>query len=131
MVITNNASTIMHAPLPCTCVWEVKFDKGTRPDLNIWYISTYKRADTFCDKPVEVGQIHLSFCGYHVTRFFKSSCVNVLSTVSSSSEIINLLLTTIHFEPYICYLPSSNSKFVTHLHPFQTVNPHWFLQFYR
>ena len=75
----------MHAPLPCTCVWEVKFDKGTRPDLNIWYISIYKRADTFCDKPVEVGQIHLSFCGYHVTRFFKSSCVNVLSTVSSSS----------------------------------------------
>ena len=35
---------------------------------------------------MEVGQIHLSFCGYHVTGFFKSSCVNVNPTVSSETD---------------------------------------------
>ena len=87
MVITNNASIVMHAPLFCTCVWEVQFYKETRPDLNIWYISTSNSADTYCDKPAHGSlQIHLSFCGYHVTGFFKSSCVNVNPTVSSETD---------------------------------------------
>ena len=61
---------------------------------------------------MEVAQIHLSFCGYHVTGFFKSSCVNVNPTVSSesvnspstSSGMSSPLMTTGCFTGYLAYL---------------------------